>query len=487
LSGAVVGAAVVLGCIKAPELWSAAVGGAENAAGARTAPLPARSGDEAGVTDATRTGHAARLGTLLEGNARLRRTNPLGARDQLRMLLAASPLVPPQSDARRRVFDQLGETYAQLRNHTEAHAAHAQSHAIVEGWARSEHAKTGGVNRRLVNEMIISQVQLATDLYLMGKFDEALKLSGTAMQLQPPPGANRVLLKLEATIFECKGDFVSALQRLEEALKNVDGYNTDDVKRHLELLKRVTSDPAVPAKIREMMTAEQRRLAHLLLTHGGFESEHQLPRHFHPGLTAQPWHTVATTPDPAVPKAVALLQRVHQELVAEFHVLNDTDKLLGEQECIHDPSTGQWRRYEVTGEWRPLNASTGCSVETPTACAVLRDLRALGLRVVRAGYSAVQPSAWLKPHFGMSNGQLKLHLGLVVPTDANGAQCATMRVHNFTRGWTEGDVLYFDDSFEHEVKNRCSRERVVFQVVFVHFDLDGDASARTVFQTSRLD
>lgn len=42
-------------------------------------------------------------------------------------------------------------------------------------------------------------------------------------------------------------------------------------------------------------------------------------------------------------------------------------------------------------------------------------------------------------------------------------------------------MLYFDDSFEHEVHNACDTERVVFQVVFVHFDLRGDASPKTVF------
>jgi hypothetical protein len=29
-------------------------------------------------------------------------------------------------------------------------------------------------------------------------------------------------------------------------------------------------------------------------------------------------------------------------------------------------------------------------------------------------------------------------------------------------------VLFFDDSFEHEVWNRCETERVVFQVVIRH-------------------
>ena len=87
--------------------------------------------------------------------------------------------------------------------------------------------------------------------------------------------------------------------------------------------------------------------------------------------------------------------------------------------------------------------------------------------MLRAGYSAVEAGAWLRPHFGMSNGQLKFHLGLVVPR-LHGAACAHFRVGNETRTWGNKSITFFDDSFEHEVRNDCRQERVVFQVVFVH-------------------
>jgi hypothetical protein len=117
----------------------------------------------------------------------------------------------------------------------------------------------------------------------------------------------------------------------------------------------------------------------------------------------------------------------------------------------------------------------GCSVDAPAACALLRDLAALrlpGLRVLRAGYSAVGGRAHLRPHCGMTNAQLKMHVGLVVPAREDGVTpCATLRVGNETRAWAAGRVLFFDDSFEHEVENTCDAERVVFQLVFAHPDL----------------
>ena len=79
-----------------------------------------------------------------------------------------------------------------------------------------------------------------------------------------------------------------------------------------------------------------------------------------------------------------------------------------------------------------------------------------------------------------------MHLALAAPTRrATGLGCARIRVGNETRRWRAGRVLFFDDSFEHEVFNDCGAdsdadgdagaERTVFQVVFEH---PGLAAAR---------
>jgi hypothetical protein len=101
------------------------------------------------------------------------------------------------------------------------------------------------------------------------------------------------------------------------------------------------------------------------------------------------------------------------------------------------------------------------------------------------GYSAVGGRSQLFPHHGMTNAQLKLHVGLIVPAVGGGAYdaaaaadpavvpCARLRVGNETRPWVQGRVLAFDDSFEHAVDNTCDAERVVLQLVFAHPDLAG--------------
>eukprot|EP00039_Didymoeca_costata_P015307 m.258344 g.258344 ORF g.258344 m.258344 type:complete len:132 (+) comp16192_c0_seq44:1336-1731(+) len=98
-----------------------------------------------------------------------------------------------------------------------------------------------------------------------------------------------------------------------------------------------------------------------------------------------------------------------------------------------------------------LDKNTGCAVEAPAACSLFAKLNNTGLRPIRAGYSALEPNAWIRPHFGMTNMQLKFHLGLIVPTTSAMKQCAFFKVGNSTKGWEEGKILFFDDSFEHEV------------------------------------
>jgi hypothetical protein len=142
--------------------------------------------------------------------------------------------------------------------------------------------------------------------------------------------------------------------------------------------------------------------------------------------------------------------------------------------------------------------------------------------VLRAGYSALAPNSWIRPHVGASNKKLKLHLGLVVPAirqctsgtedacsveqvpldvrlarlpktfwwsdgpeespdgsgtltavdeDACRDSCAFFRIGGGarrTRCWRAGETLLLDDSFEHEVFNTCEQERVVLQLVVEH-------------------
>lgn len=70
-------------------------------------------------------------------------------------------------------------------------------------------------------------------------------------------------------------------------------------------------------------------------------------------------------------------------------------------------------------------------------------------------YSVFTPGTHLLPHRGVTNTRLVCHLPLMIPED-----CA-LNVGGEVHAWTEGRVVVFDDTFEHEAWNRSRKTRVV--------------------------
>lgn len=73
-----------------------------------------------------------------------------------------------------------------------------------------------------------------------------------------------------------------------------------------------------------------------------------------------------------------------------------------------------------------------------------------------AMFSVLKPHARIPAHYGAVNGRLVVHLPLIVPPN-----CGALRVAGEERGWTEGKLMFFDDTFEHEAWNDSDRTRVV--------------------------
>jgi beta-hydroxylase len=100
--------------------------------------------------------------------------------------------------------------------------------------------------------------------------------------------------------------------------------------------------------------------------------------------------------------------------------------------------------------------------------------------VVTAGFSSLQPSTHIKPHFGytynytesglterqaLNDGVLRCHLALIVPTAITSLGCC-IRVGDSLSNWEEGKCIVFDDTMEHEAWNRTEGTRVVLIVDF---------------------
>jgi aspartate beta-hydroxylase len=71
-------------------------------------------------------------------------------------------------------------------------------------------------------------------------------------------------------------------------------------------------------------------------------------------------------------------------------------------------------------------------------------------------FSVLRPRTVIKPHFGVTNARMVMHLPLDVPPD-----CALNVCGIEQRTWREGELLMFDDTYEHEAWNHSDRTRVI--------------------------
>jgi aspartyl/asparaginyl beta-hydroxylase (cupin superfamily) len=80
-------------------------------------------------------------------------------------------------------------------------------------------------------------------------------------------------------------------------------------------------------------------------------------------------------------------------------------------------------------------------------------------------FSLLRPGQHIKPHYGLSNHSLTVHLPLVIPK-----KC-WLRVGDETREWEAGRITAFDDTFIHEARNESAEERIVLIFSIWHPDL----------------
>lgn len=412
------------------------------------------------------------LEASLESARKLQKRDPHAAVAQLEELVATSRVgrgTLPHAE----VLEALGDAYVALKHPDAALGHHREALRI-----RKSHAAEPA-------RLAVSYSSLAEDYRLGLRTGEALKQLHLAQGLSGlPPGALSVLLQQEADVHDCIGDAISALHRFEHGINLAPRTDAKGAIRHLQLLLGAirTVGRSMPEHVRASMKKKARTLSTGIISRGPWVRADQLPGTFIPGIGTSPFHDVDAggafeRVPPWMSAAAAKVRAAAPSLLAEYDELRSQQQLRTETECIHShDGGGVWKRFEVTGIWEELGED-GCAAASPVACALYHSLRSEGMPLIRVGYSEVGADTWLRPHCGMTNAQLKWHLGLRVPAAGSGRKipgtpgCTAMRVANETRTWEEGGLLFFDDSFEHEVWNLCTAARVVLQLVFVHPDL----------------
>ena len=97
------------------------------------------------------------------------------------------------------------------------------------------------------------------------------------------------------------------------------------------------------------------------------------------------------------------------------------------------------------------------AMRCPRTMAAMREvpLCRINGRTPSVLFSLLRPGTRIPPHHGFMNTRLICHLPLIVPPNCG------LRVGNETREWTQGQLLMFDDSIEHEAWNSSDELRVV--------------------------
>jgi len=173
--------------------------------------------------------------------------------------------------------------------------------------------------------------------------------------------------------------------------------------------------------------------------------DQEATRIFFPGISAKPWH------DPASFSWIPQVESRWMEVRAELDALKARSVAFYPYEDRYTGDLG-WPGWDTWQIYRRGQFTEAARTLCPETIDVLR----LGRHGLREGmFASLAPGAHVMPHTGGVNAVLTAHLPLVVPDGC------TMRVGDETRGWEEGRVLVFDDSFIHETWNRGTSSRVV--------------------------
>jgi len=177
-------------------------------------------------------------------------------------------------------------------------------------------------------------------------------------------------------------------------------------------------------------------------------------------LTGRPWwDKESTTYASFLNDLESRWQTIRDEGVALL-TLDPPHGFFDESENLRD--TGKWQQFELFSRGR--KNVNNCN-KAPKTCELIESFPATKCKRGQVKFSIMQPGTHVWPHTGPTNCRIRSHLGLIVPDGTR------LRVGNVTRSWTEGKVLVFDDSFEHEVWHDGDSYRLVLIVDLWHPEL----------------
>ncbi|OWK28712.1 aspartyl/asparaginyl beta-hydroxylase [Sphingomonas mucosissima] len=242
--------------------------------------------------------------------------------------------------------------------------------------------------------------------------------------------------------------------------------------RQAEAFKREASERFTAHVEAAITGAQAPRVARSLdLLLGRRELYLQQPSMFYfEGLPQRPFYSRHEFAWVAELEAATPAIRAELEAVAEGfapYVEGNPDRPLPNNPLLGDPAWSAlhlWRGGEVV----EVNASRFPA--TMAALAKLPIPRITG-RSPMALFSRLTPGTHIQPHHGLLNTRLICHLPIIAPSGCG------LRVGADVHEWRAGELVIFDDSYEHEAWNRGTETRTV--LLFEIWKPEIDESERT--------
>ncbi len=196
----------------------------------------------------------------------------------------------------------------------------------------------------------------------------------------------------------------------------------------------------------------------------------------YPGLSPQPFYD--TGQFDWVDELQTACAAIRKELLSVL--ANDDSELHAYVELPNAQNTAQWQTLNQSLQWssyhlyRDGEPQQQHCLDCPVTTAAIQHLPLVDVQqhAPEVFFSMLRPGTLIPPHFGLSNYKLAVHLPLIIPD-----HCA-IRVGDQTHCWQEGQIVVFDDSFEHEAWNRSEQLRAVLIFEIWHPQLnEGERAA----------
>lgn len=168
-------------------------------------------------------------------------------------------------------------------------------------------------------------------------------------------------------------------------------------------------------------------------------------------------------------------------------ILEELDNLLYNETVSNISLFKSWHEKEIyVGDWDVFGLyAFGKKIDEncqrcPKTTEIIESIPGLTM----AGFSALAPDTYIKPHVGYTDKVLRCHLGLIKPKALERRdRCSSYKTESDTCGlkvadkiyhWEPGKAFVFDDTLLHEAWNWGDRTRFILLIDFLK--LEGGAT-----------